>query len=446
MKPNETVLHFLLRRTIIMLIILFKFCLFLPIPIFMVLFSYRVDISGLFQGDLAPREVAFMLLDGNTVSNYDQMDERQVLELYVQNLPEDQVPETLALGSSRVLQMTSEIAGGSFFNGGMSGAGLMDIANSWYLFERADKLPKNLILCVDPWLFNGDSAADLNKKADSQLFAEFMEKALGRPTDYQEPDKLALWKALVDPAYFQGNVRYYLQQHAAGQATNENGDSIPFQPLTGDISQLDQAVKRADGSVQYPYSFRSWDHDQVMAEVLNQAGTMVAMHGFTHMDSYWTTLFADFVAHVQQKGVHVIFLLTPYHPFICLNVQRNPQGLEGFFQVEPWLRDYAEKHNIPLYGSYHAGRIGIPEAMFFDGVHCKGDALKLIFPGIKDAQQGLPTVYQELYLEKYGDVFNSRNALIGIDPDCPVPDADPKWFAQASSMTREEFIAEHTAA
>ena len=169
-----------------------------------------MDISGLFQGELAPREVANMLLAGDTVSNYEQMDERQILELYVQNLPEAQVPDTVALGSSRVMQLSEAIVGSSYYNAGMSGAGAMDVMNAWYLFERAGKLPKNLILCVDPWMFNGVSASDLNKKADPELFAEFLEKALGLASDYEEPDQLEIWKALVDPAYFQGNVKYYL--------------------------------------------------------------------------------------------------------------------------------------------------------------------------------------------------------------------------------------------
>ncbi len=429
MKKKESLIHFCLRRLCTFVLIFFKSCLFLPIPLFMVWFSYKVDVSGLFQGELAPREVASMLLEGDTVSNYDKMDERQVLELYVQNLPEDQVPDTLALGSSRVLQLRQDLVGGSFFNAGISGASFMDIANNWYLFERANKLPKNLILCVDPWLFNGDSAADLNKNADTLLFSEFLEKGLGLSSDYQEPDKEALWKALIDPSYFQGNVRYYIKQKQTGDVTTEDGAEIPFKALTGDMSELDYAIKFSDGSIQYPFSFRNWTYDEVMSEVLLQAGTMDSLHGFSNMDPYWTNLFAHFILHVQSEGVNVVFLLTPYHPFICQHVHNNPQGFEGFFQVEPWLREYAAQHNIPVYGSYHAGRAGIPEAFFFDGLHCRSDALKLLFPGIEAALQNEPAPYSVLYLEKYGDSKNSRNALIGSDGECVVP--DEAWFKEA---------------
>ena len=430
MKKIISFLRFLVVRLLCFLEIGLKFCLFLPILLFMVWFNYKVDISGLFQGELAPRQVANLLLEGKNVSDYDKMDERQVLQLYAQNL--DKAPDTVALGSSRVLQLTEGLVGGSYFNAGISGAGAMDIMNIWYLFEREDKLPENLILCVDPWLFNPDP--DLNKNADTELFAEFLEKGLGIAADYEEPDTVALWKALVDPAYFQGNVTYYLKQKESGVVQTEDGGSIPFHALAnGSLGTLEYAAKRADGSVQYPLGFCTWNYDQVMAEVLAQAGTLNAMHGFEQMDAYWTDLFVRFVEHVQQKGVNVVFLLTPYHPFIALHVYNNPQGFTGFFEVEPWVREFAAGHGIPVYGSYHAGRVGIQESMFFDGVHCKPEALRLMFPGIDEALAGGQTAYETMYLATYGGTENSANALIGYDANCVVVDAD--WLAQAEAAT-----------
>ena len=430
MKKTVSWPRFLAIRLLTFAEIGLKFCLFLPILLFMVWFNYKVDVSGLFQGELAPRQVANLLLEGSTVSGYDQMDERQVLEVYVQNLTE--APDTLALGSSRVLQLSEDlVGGGSFFNAGISGAGPMDIMNIWYLFEREDKLPGTLILEVDPWLFNADP--DINRNSDSELFAEFLEKGLGINADYEEPDTVALWKALVDPAYFQGNVTYYLKQRQTGAVLTEDGDDIPFKAVTGSIDALDYAVTRADGSIQYPLNFRSWNYDQVMAEVLAQAGTLNALHGFDQMDPYWTDLFTRFIEHVQAKGVNVVFLMTPYHPFIVLHVYNNPEGFTGFFEVEPWVREYAAMNGIPVYGSYHAGRVGIQESMFFDGLHCKPEALQLMFPGVQAALAGEQTAYETLYLEEYGDVENSASALIGYDAACVVVDQD--WLAQAEAAT-----------
>lgn len=426
-------LHKVTRRLLTFLKIGIKFLFFVPILVFMVWFNYKVDISGLFQGELAPREVANMLLQGDTVSNYDQMDERQILKLYVQNLPEDQVPKTVALGSSRVLQLTKEIVGSdSFFNAGLSGAGAMDIMNTFYLFDQAGKLPQNLIIEIDPWIFNGVSADSLNSKADHELFAEFLKNCLGVDTDSQPKSKAQNWKALLDPAYFQGNVSYYLKQKKQDDASSSNE---LFHPVTGDLDHLDYTIKRPDGSIYYQQDFRNWNYEQIMAETLAQAGTMQTMHGFDEMDPYWTGLFDQFISYVKSKNINVVFLLTPYHPFIIKYVYDNPQGLSGFFQVEPWLRSYAQQNNIPLYGSYHASRVGVQEWLFYDGIHCKSEALRLIFPGIEAAMQNQQTAYETDYYNTYASQYPHlvTEALVGYTPDCLV--VDENWFNTASLAT-----------
>ena len=71
--------------------------------------------------------------------------------------------------------------------------------------------------------------------------------------------------------------------------------------------------------------------------------------------------------------------------------------------------------------------------MFFDGMHCKPEALQLMFPGVQAALAGEQTAYETLYLEEYGDVENSASALIGYDAACVVVDQD--WLAQAEAAT-----------
>ena len=101
-------------------------CAFLvPILVFMVGFSYTVDRSGLFQGELAPRRIVDLMLQGYDVTNFEQMNEREVVQLYAQDVPE--TPQVVGIGSSRVLQFTRELVGSdSFFNMGVTGADVRD--------------------------------------------------------------------------------------------------------------------------------------------------------------------------------------------------------------------------------------------------------------------------------------------------------------------------------
>ena len=63
MKKTASWPRFLAIRLLTFAEIGLKFCLFLPILLFMVWFNYKVDVSGLFQGELAPRQVANLLLE-----------------------------------------------------------------------------------------------------------------------------------------------------------------------------------------------------------------------------------------------------------------------------------------------------------------------------------------------------------------------------------------------
>lgn len=189
-KPNIFVrfLHGLVRRLYFGSKTLFKFALFIPILVFMVWFSYTVDRSGLFQGELAPRRIVDLMLQGYDVSNFEQMNEieREVVQLFAQDVPD--TPEVIGVGSSRVLQFTRELVGtDSFFNMGVTGADVRDNMTSYYKMVCYGKAPKVLIWSVDPWVLYGDEAA-FDKRADVELYNEFLTKVLGVETDYEEED------------------------------------------------------------------------------------------------------------------------------------------------------------------------------------------------------------------------------------------------------------------
>ena len=101
-NPLLWFLHGLIRRIYFGLKTASRLVLLVPILVFMVAFSYNVDRSGLFQGALAPRRIVDLMLQGYDVTNFEQMDERQVVQLFAQDV--EQAPEAIGIGSSRVLQ------------------------------------------------------------------------------------------------------------------------------------------------------------------------------------------------------------------------------------------------------------------------------------------------------------------------------------------------------
>lgn len=99
-NPFVLFLRGLARRLYFGIKTAFKFLLFVPVLVFMVAFSYNVDRSGLFQGALAPRRIVDLMLQGYDVTNFEQMDEREVVQLFAQDVPE--TPEAIGIGSSPV--------------------------------------------------------------------------------------------------------------------------------------------------------------------------------------------------------------------------------------------------------------------------------------------------------------------------------------------------------
>ena len=392
-NPIVWFLQGLLRRLYFGLKTGVKFLLLAPILVFMVAFSYNVDCSGLFQGALAPRRIVDLMLDGYDVTNFEQMDERQVVQLYAQDVSE--APEAIGIGSSRVLQFNRENTGvDSFFNMGVTGADVRDNMTSYYKMVSYGKTPKVLLWSLDPWVFYGSEAA-FDERADAELYNEFLTKVLNVPTDYEEPDPVELWRALADPAYFQGNVHYYFKNRGQAVITDEDGNSIEFNPVEGDPYGQTSTIKRSDGSVLYDVAFRNQTVDQIRAQAATACTTFNSVHmeGFDAMSETQMQAFDSFIQYAQSQGTTVILVLSPWHPYLYGYLLTEPDNHKGFFQVENWVRQYAAEHNIPLYGSYDPECIeGLQETDFFDGLHCAGTGIEKFFPGVpqvlSDLQNG----------------------------------------------------------
>lgn len=363
--------------------ILCKVALLSPILVFMIAFSYKVDRSGLFQGALGPRTVVELLLDGHDVTNFEQMDERSIVSLYAQNVSTEQAPSVIGIGSSRILQFSRDVIGtDSYFCMGVTGADVRDNMTSYYVMVREGKIPDVLVWSVDPWILYGSENA-LDSRADSELYNEFLTRILGVETDYEEPDTIELWKALLDPAYFQGNVDYYFSARS-GNVTDDEGNVIPFKAVSGNVFENETSIKRSDGSVLYGKAFREQNQDEILYNAMTACDTFNSVHmeGFDELSQKQEEAFDAFIHYAQSNGTTVILVLCPWHPYLYDYLLATENEHKGFFQVENWIRQYAYDNHIALYGSYDPLQLGMEEMDFFDGLHCKDTGLKKFFPSV----------------------------------------------------------------
>ncbi len=348
--------------------------LVVPLAILLVQVNYRVDGSAILRGDKYELEIAEAWLNGQAVGKFNNsINERSIMRLYVDNL--EQPLGTLVLGSSRAMQITAEIAGEqvSFFNAGMTGADHRDIMSTFYLFDRAEKLPGNLVIAVDPWLFF-DSEAVLNFRSDENLYKEFLSTCLGYDVEFVPEDNSLRQEALTSPAYFQENVLYYFSDHS----DQERPEILPNKLL-----DYDYDIRTADGTQWYEQSIRTATQEQVDVAALTLANVDYAqLYGYTQVSDELAQQFEDFVAYAQSRGVKVTFVLTPFHPTyweLKVSVDENYTGVAA---AEQMLRDMAARQGIDVYGSYDPAAAGCANADFYDGLHIRRESIYKYFPGV----------------------------------------------------------------
>lgn len=374
-SPAHKALRKLLRWVLTLANIFIKCLLLVPIPVFLLWYSYTVDRNGWFQGDQYEREVAQAMLDGSNISHFEKMEEREIIKLYAQNLTEPL--EVIAIGSSRVLQLNHEIAGSdSFFNAGMIGSEQPDVMSSYYLFDRADKIPETVIFEVDPWIFSTSEEALTYTRVDKAMYSELLHYGLGHTDVEVAPAEknMNFWVSLTSPAFFRENLEYYIENKESGTRP---------QVVEGDVYNQDTEIKMADGSVLYPPSMRNADQADIDNTALTAINnSFLKCEGFDAMDPELCELFDEFIQYMQQKGSRVILLLSPYHPIVYDRVLEQPERYTGFFEVESWLRDYAEQNGLALYGSYDPEAVGCENTDFYDGWHVRGEGIAKYFPGV----------------------------------------------------------------
>lgn len=348
-----------------MALLLAFFCL-------IVFINYRVDKYGVLQGGRYERQVVELLQAGNAIAGYtEQLDEREIMRLYIQTMEKK---DYLVLGSSRGLQITEEYvpSGSSFFNLGVSGSDFRDLLGMYYLLVKNDKLPKHLILELDPWLLY-DSPDAVNKHADLELYKEFLAEELGFSIEYEKPNYDVQLEVLFSPSIFQENIAYYFR--------DRTGEDTPV-AAQGDWMRQATTLRLPDGSQLYDTTLRGRSQDEIDFEALNLINNaFFRVEGFSRLDTGLQEQLEAFIRHAKKQGVSITFVLTPYHPTCYELALEQPGRFPAFFEVENYYRALAKREGISVYGSYDPLVSGCTSADFYDGLHIKREALYKAFCG-----------------------------------------------------------------
>ena len=355
-------------RTIVKILLLI-----IPMVAIIVCVNYNIDTSGLFQGKQDSRITASTLHDNIPVAYNPKEDEREILKRYIQQMPAPY--ETIVVGSSRAMQFTSSICGNEdgklFYNAGMSGGDFYDLVNTISWLADYEKMPSNIIISLDPWLLSDDESAK-NLTSDKDSANEYLSRKFGFDKEYSPNEVNYYLNALFSPDYFQGNIKSFFKS-----------DKLTVGAIEGDIEDFAGEIKHPDGTVSYAENFINQPQNLVDQDAIFRASWPFMMcTNYPDVSSSRLEEFTTIIKFLQESGVNINFVLTPFHPVLYNRIFSNLDKEGGVYFSENAFKDLAEEYNIPVFGSFSSEKCDFENTDFYDGVHIRREAISRIYPGL----------------------------------------------------------------
>lgn len=345
--------------------ILFKILLFTPVLILIIGVNIWADPANLFSSGYE-NKVAGFIAKGYNVTNINNCDERLLQKQIVSGLAK--APQTIVLGSSRVMLIGSAIIPGmSLMNNGVSGAGLEDVLATYHLYVARNYRPVKVIIGLDAWMLN-DSRS--NERIGC-LWDDYkaMMKLLQLPDTIgmKEGVEYSKWGELISLNYFQQSFRLLWQN-----------DFKSLQPEpTHELLNKNRTLLQ-DGSITYDEAYRNSSPQVVQDRALQYIqGDVYGLGGFNELSVSKENILVHFIEFLKQQGIQVELLLAPYHP-VVFNYLKENKKYDMVMAAETYYKQLAEKEHISLIGSYDPVKCDFKASDFYDGMHCKPEAMKIL--------------------------------------------------------------------
>ena len=293
-------------------------------------------------------------LSENNFIYFENSDERRFIEgrlLY----PLEPV-DSIVVGSSRVMQINSSIIGENIQNFAVSGASVEDdIAFGLEAFAKLNY--QNIYISADPWLIN-------------QYDGQYSYQSVSELLDYW----MHLMHMNLPPTQFlDSKLRDLVDQ------SNNN----VFASLRNSLVINEEYMLPTDGEEE-AYAKKAYDGFHIYnVEYVNRPNMEL---GFAGLLNYSMTEFEydsesienleNLVSYLQENGVTVNLILSPYHPQLY---QMMSTQKPIFLEIENWYRGFADRNSIRIIGSYNGNAVGCTDDEFYDGMHPTGSCMQKLF-------------------------------------------------------------------
>jgi len=292
-------------------------------------------------------------LSQNKFVYFENMDERKFVEgrlMYELNNVNHVI-----VGSSRIMQINSEIIGEPILNLSVSGATIED--DVAFLLESVAKLsPTHVYIAADPWLLNKYDYED-RYKSINELYKYWLERISGN---------LSLTPYLDEFSDMQN--RNFFSNSVSHLRNNVRYQNLSI-PKDGEYEAV--AKKAYDGYHIYNEAYvNNGDFKSKFPGLLNYA-----MKDFAY-DVEAEKILDSLIAYLISNGLNVTLVLPPYHPEVY-ELMKSQKPI--FIEIEKKFRSIARDKDIAIIGSYNSSRIGCLVDEFYDGMHPKHECMSKVF-------------------------------------------------------------------
>jgi len=267
---------------------------------------------------------------------------------------ENKSPDSIIVGSSRLMQVGNGNNPGTNLNLSVSGASIEDIVAISTMASNKFK-SKVFMISADPWLFNSNSGQNrwvtLNKEYEAALNSLSIQKGL----QSVEPKNVIPFNSFFTGIYNWMN---------SGKIASSNDSAA----LTDKIRQ--------DGSRVYNVEYASQASALVARDSISALSYGMTDYNFSRK------LRMEFEAFLLNlKNAHqVVLVLSPYHPKAYTEMVTKSQN---FTEIEKIFRDISVRTGVQIIGSYNPLISSCNYSEFFDGMHPKETCMEKVLLQLK---------------------------------------------------------------
>ncbi|DAB37967.1 MAG: hypothetical protein A2552_11655 [Sulfuricurvum sp. RIFOXYD2_FULL_44_160] len=316
-------------------------------------FNYFFDSYGFFRDNRNIIFAARAVASGEKIAGLENYDERIFQKKVFENFTEK--PQCIVIGSSRSMMIESKMIqhNGKFFNHSVSGASLEDYISITGLYAKDNTLPTKIIFGIDPWTFNKNNDTK-NWQSLNDSYSYMMTNITKKNTQLILPKKQNKYLQLINYENTKNNFLNFKHESNLKIIKNES---------------IDKMIKRSDGSIVYPFDIRyQKDIFTLMAAKSYISGPVYCIEKFDKLSNI--KLFEQLMSYLKSKNVEIMFFLPPYHPLVYQYLSSNKK-YKNVLYTEKYLREYSQKNNIKIFGSYNPNKYNLNSTDFTDGMHGK---------------------------------------------------------------------------